>query len=84
MIGGMSVRAITEIYYNLSQMGVSIGNIEFCEVYLSRSSTCVSASMLWLERRWTRTAARLADTIPHKRHVLSPVLEAGEMCSFWM
>ena len=50
MIGGMSVRAITEIYYNLPQMGVSIGNIESFEVYLSRSSTCVSASMLWLER----------------------------------
>jgi hypothetical protein len=44
----------------------------------------LSKSMLWLERRWTRTAARLAVTIPHKRHVLSPVLEAGEMCSFWM
>ena len=28
MIGGMSVRAITEIYYNLSQMGVSIGTIK--------------------------------------------------------
>jgi hypothetical protein len=44
----------------------------------------LSKSMLWLERRWTRTAARLAETIPHKRHVLSPVLEAGEICSFWI
>ena len=48
----------------------------------SRHFVALSRSMLCAVTRWCRTARRLGELEPQRRHVLSPLLPAGERCSF--